>query len=98
MFQIFPDLRLRCSIFRSMKSTVVIADDDSTIRELVADILKQHSFEVVQASSGEQALDLVHGRKIDAFLLDISMSQMSGIELCRAIRSLDGHKTTPIIF
>ena len=80
-----------------MKATIVIADDDSTVRQFLAEILKQQGFGVMQAASGEQTLDLAHGTQIDAFLVDIAMPRVNGVELCRAIRNLDDHKTTPII-
>lgn len=78
-----------------MKRTVLIADDDPSSRNLLQSILEGEGYDVIQADSGEQALAVTHTLLLDAFILNI---QMNGINLCRAIRQMERHRSTPIIF
>jgi PleD family two-component response regulator len=61
-----------------MKSTVLIADDDGRIREVVRLYLEAEGFEVYQAKDGQQALDLVRKTKIDMAVLDLTMPALDG--------------------
>ena len=81
-----------------MPRTILIADDEIQIREILAGILERDGYDVIQAGSGEQAIALANQHSIDAFLLDMQMPRMSGIEICRALRSIEHYRTTPIIF
>jgi CheY-like chemotaxis protein len=73
---------------RSSKSTILIADDDSAIVSLLADLLRQHEFHVVTACDGAQALDRArdHAAQIDLLLTDFEMPHMNGVQLAVAIR------------
>ena len=81
-----------------MKRTILIVDDDAGIRQTVAEVLSLEGYNVVEAASGEEAIAAAVRMHIDSFLLDMEMPRMNGIEVCRAIRALDGYETTPIIF
>jgi adenylate cyclase len=78
--------------------TILITDDDSGVREILAEILESEGYKVLQAESGDQAIELARSRRVDAFLLDMEMPGMSGIEVCRSVRTLDRYQSTPIIF
>jgi len=82
----------------SRSRTILIVDDDASARKILQFMLDGHDFEVVPAESGEQAIALAHRLEIDAFLLDIDMPRMNGIELCRALRRFERYRTTPIVF
>lgn len=67
---------------------VLVADDDPTYRTLVTDLLTQWNFEVVQASDGRQAWEIM--RRADApslVILDWRMPGMDGFEVAKTIRS-----------
>jgi DNA-binding response OmpR family regulator len=81
-----------------MKRTILIVDDDDTIRETLAEVLTFEGYAVEEAASGEEAIALACAKRMDAFLLDMEMPRMSGVEVCRAIRKIDHYQTTPIIF
>lgn len=81
-----------------MQRTIIIADDDGAIRDLVGQILERDGYEVIRAESGEQAVGFAAGRQVDAFLLDIGMPKMSGIQVCSTLRAMENYRTTPIIF
>ena len=81
-----------------MTRTILIVDADSNIRASLQAILEQEGYDIIHADSGEQALAIVRTLQIDVFLLDIGMSGIDGITLCRSIRDFDRHHRTPIIF
>ena len=59
---------------------VLVVDDDSTIREITAALLRKHGFKVVQASNGLEALNLLESTLTpSAILLDIAMPVLDGI-------------------
>lgn len=80
--------------------SILAVDDDPFILELIPLISAKVGFsDVVTVSSGAQALDLLQwSEKIfDCLLLDISMPDMDGIELCRRVRMLSRYRETPIV-
>jgi EAL domain-containing protein (putative c-di-GMP-specific phosphodiesterase class I) len=66
---------------------VLVADDDEDVRTLLSKSLRSAGYAVVQASDGRQALEILDARPVDAIVTDISMPEMTGIELLRAIRA-----------
>ncbi len=81
-----------------MARTILIADDDASVRQVLQLMLEPDGYEVVHAENGEQAIALALTLEIDAFLLDVEMPRMSGIALCRTLRAMETHRSTPIIF
>jgi two-component system, OmpR family, KDP operon response regulator KdpE len=68
------------------QSTVLIVDDERSIRVSLRTILSGLGFEIVEAARGEEALSLVRTARFDAVLLDINMPGMGGIDACRVMR------------
>jgi two-component system KDP operon response regulator KdpE len=66
--------------------TVLIVDDESSIRRALHNTLKGMGFVVDDVSTGEAALDLVREAKYDVVLLDINMPGIGGVRACREIR------------
>lgn len=64
-------------------ATVLVVEDEAGIRALVQKFLRRHGYEVLEASNGEQALEVVRGHRspIDLLITDMIMPQMSGREL-----------------
>lgn len=69
---------------------VLIAEDESAIREIIAITLKRAGYEVTEACDGEQALELYNmsGKNFDVVLLDIMMPGIDGLEVCKKLRSI----------
>lgn len=79
---------------------ILAVDDDPIFLELLKSTLVDLGYEEVElAESGQDALDLIQDpdSDFDCFLLDIKMPRMDGIQLCRNIRVLPGHRRTPIV-
>lgn len=78
-------------------TTVLLADDDRDIRDLVAFKLAQEGFEVVATENGVAALAAMRTRRPDLVLLDVMMPGMTGIDVCREVRRDPGLTDVPII-
>lgn len=74
--------------------TILIADDDANICELVRLYLEKEGFETVVCLNGERALEIWKEGGIDLLILDIMMPKKDGVTVCREIRK---ESKTPII-
>lgn len=68
---------------------VLIAEDESAIREIIAITLKRAGYEVTEACDGQQALDIYAEKNgaFDVVLLDIMMPNLDGLEVCKRLRN-----------
>jgi phosphoserine phosphatase RsbU/P len=69
---------------------VLVVDDSKLQRKLLTVALKRWGFDVAEAESGEQALELANTRRPDLVLSDWMMPGMSRLELCRRFREMEG--------
>ena len=65
---------------------VLIVDDSPQIRRALRTILISQGFVVMDARTGEEALDLIRKERVGLILLDVNLPGMSGIDTCREIR------------
>jgi two-component system KDP operon response regulator KdpE len=68
------------------QGTILVVDDESSIRQALRVNLSTIGFEVAEAATGEQALALIRSERYDAVLLDMNMPGMGGMTACREIR------------
>ncbi len=80
-----------------MMSKILIVDDDISIAQLISDALEDEGFETEIKTDGKSAYDYImqNGKEITLISLDIMMPEISGLDLCRFIRS---KVNCPIIF
>src|SRR5688572_2397626 len=71
----------------SYQSTVLIVDDDTAVREILAALLQNQGYHLVLAATGAEALEQAAALRPDVILLDIMMPEMDGFEVCRRIRA-----------
>jgi signal transduction histidine kinase len=76
---------------------VLVVDDSEDYLEAVATELQHDGYDVVQASSGTQAIELLAVQPVDCVVLDTIMPGMSGIETCRRIKHAPSLRDTPLI-
>jgi len=76
---------------------ILIVDDESAIRTMVAFNLRRAGFEVDQSANGTEALDTIASQRPDLVLVDWMLPDISGIELTRTIKRDPGLRETPII-
>lgn len=71
----------------SNKIQILVADDEERIRKLVHDFLVKAGYEVVEASDGEEALNLLYGNKsIALIILDVMMPRLNGWQVLKEVR------------
>ena len=80
-----------------MTLTILIADDEPNQLELLSYNLEQAGFTVMKAMHGQDALQKIEDLAPDLVILDWMMPHLSGIELCRLLRSRSDTKLLPII-
>ncbi len=71
-----------------MNETILIVDDEESVRNSLAGVMKDEGYEVVSALSGKEGLDLVQEVQPSLALLDIAMPEMDGIETLRRFREI----------
>lgn len=71
----------------SMAKRVLIIDDDTYIRELYEEVLKNEGFEVVTAADGQEGLDHLLAGGNDAVLLDVMMPKLDGIGVLTKLKN-----------
>jgi two-component system phosphate regulon response regulator PhoB len=80
-----------------MDITILIADDEPNQLELMDYNLRNAGFSIIKASNGLEALELIENHSPDLIILDWMMPKMSGIDVCRTLRSRSETKLLPII-
>jgi len=73
-----------------MARTILVVDDETTLRETLVDALEAEGFRVVSAADGRAALTVFRAERPDLVLLDLMLPELSGIEVCRIIRAESG--------
>ena len=73
-----------------MARTILVVEDETTLRETLADALEVEGFRVVAAADGREALTRFRAERPDLVLLDLMLPELSGIEVCRIIRAESG--------
>jgi two-component system, OmpR family, KDP operon response regulator KdpE len=73
---------------------ILVVDDEAQITRVLRRSLSAHSYDIRTAADGQAALELFHDWHPDLVITDLSMPEMNGMELCRAIRKTS---VTPII-
>ena len=71
------------------RPTILIADDEPSIRTLLKKFYEGHGHRVLTASDGKQAIEMAAGERVDVAVLDIRMPRMNGVETLRKIKQLD---------
>ncbi len=80
-----------------MKPYVLVAEDESAVSELLHYNLRKEDYDVGIATDGEEALIMMDERQPDLLLLDWMLPKISGIEVCRRVRTTGANPNMPII-
>src|SRR5699024_6666321 len=68
------------------KETILVIDDEKEIRDLISIYLKNEGYNVIQASNGEEGLDMLKDNQVHLIVLDIMMPKINGIDMCIKVR------------
>ena len=77
-----------------MNEKIMVVDDDADIREVIEVLLSSEGYEIIMASNGKEALELIN-EDIDLIILDIMMPEMNGYQVCIHLRE---KTNAPILF
>lgn len=77
---------------------ILIAEDETDIRELIVFSLKYAGFEVIPAIDGQEAVDKALEFKPDLIMMDVRMPRMTGYEACTRMKTMDQVKDIPVVF
>lgn len=69
-----------------MKETVLIVEDEASIRKFVKINLERSDFNVLEAGSGEEGIEIARKEKIDIVILDLMLPKMDGFQVCKVLR------------
>jgi two-component system, sensor histidine kinase and response regulator len=83
---------------RVERASILVVDDTLENLRLLASMLNGQGYEVRPVNGGKQALQAIERDPPDLILLDISMPEMDGYEVCRRLRQLEGCRDIPVIF
>ncbi|MBF2035855.1 MAG: response regulator [Leptolyngbyaceae cyanobacterium T60_A2020_046] len=78
-------------------STVLIVDDSSALREMIAGLLIKAGLTILEAKDGAEAQQKIEASPPDLVVLDIVMPNMNGYELCRWIKNNPATKDIPVV-
>ena len=80
-----------------MNANILIADDEPNQLELMSFNLSNAGYSIIKATNGKEAIELIENHSPDLIILDWMMPKMSGIDVCRTLRSRPETKQIPII-
>ncbi len=80
-----------------MAEKILVVDDDQHISDLLESFLKNEGYEVVLATDGNEALDLVETENPQVIILDIKLPGLNGIEVCKRLKEKEKTRSIPVI-
>ena len=75
-------------------ATILLVDDEESVQKLLTYPLEREGYRVVQARTGEEALERFEADEVDLIVLDLMLPRVDGLEVCRRVRAVS---TVPII-
>ena len=82
---------------RCPMSTALVIEDSSTYMELLSECLRQDGYTVLQATSEEEAMQVLKSQKPDLIFLDVVLPGRSGFEICRDLKDADDTRSIPVV-
>ena len=82
------------------RSKILVADDESSIREILSIQLARMGYEVLLASDGDEAVAVYEAESPDLVMLDVMMPRLNGLDACQQIRALEkkSKRRVPVLF
>ena len=77
--------------------TILVADDDETVRDLVAFKLAAAGYHAITAGDGSVALDLIRSEQPDMVILDVAMPGLDGLSVCYELHSSAATAQIPVL-
>ncbi len=80
-----------------MAKKILVVDDDDLILIAIQELLTPVGYQVTTVASGPGAVEKASSEQFDLIILDVSMPEMDGFEVCEKIRAMDSYSGTPIL-
>ncbi len=80
-----------------MADKILVVDDEEDIRSLLCSFLEGQGYQVILASDGNEALDLVETENAQVIILDIKLPGLNGIEVCKRLKAQEKTRSIPVI-
>ncbi len=80
-----------------MTGKILTVDDSPTMLKMLAFTLQNAGYEVLQATNGEQGLDVLGGQSVDVIITDVNMPVMDGITFIKRLREDKAQATVPVL-
>jgi len=77
---------------------ILVVDDNPINLDVAKSVLQSKNYEITTATSGKEALELANGDEIDLIILDVSMPEMDGFEVCKRLGEHEKTARIPVIF
>ena len=78
-------------------ATILAVDDSNSMRQILKTTLESAGHHVVEASDGDEGLQKARSTRFDMVFTDQTMPNLCGVDLVRALRTLDAYQHTPIL-
>jgi CheY-like chemotaxis protein len=75
-----------------MPHKILVVDDDILVLDALRELLFADGYEVMTATRGQQALEILQQEHVDLVVLDVIMPKMTGFDVCRQIRAWEDEK------
>lgn len=79
-------------------SSILVVDDEEGAREFITAALQLAGLKADCAATPSQGIGKINGHGPDLIFLDVGLPEMNGFELCMKIRTIEKHKSTPVVF
>ncbi|MGO9461118.1 MAG: ATP-binding protein [Rhodomicrobium sp.] len=79
------------------KRTILVADDNAMNRQVTGQMLKLDGYAVLDAETGDEALEQLLTRQIDVALLDVNLADQDGVEICNTYRSVAARDSAAVL-
>jgi CheY-like chemotaxis protein len=76
---------------------VLLVEDDAGVRHVLRRMLEGGAFDVIDAQTGTEALNMIRASRPDALIVDLLLPQMNGLQLLEALQAAGVHRALPII-
>lgn len=76
---------------------VLVVEDYDDVRQMLKLLLESEDFQVLEAATGAEALEVLQEQHPDVILMDLALPGFDGLETIRRVRAIDGFQNTPIV-
>jgi phosphoserine phosphatase RsbU/P len=80
------------------KKSILIIDDDLTIRKLIGHHLKANDYNIYEAPGAGEGFKILEKEKVDLVLCDVTMEEMDGFSFCQKVRGNENYRALPFVF